>query len=282
LDTVNPARPRRNTVDESTTGPSDSGYIKSVGKALAILKILRATRHPLRITDVAEQLGLSQSVVSRIVAMLVADALVEQEPGTGHLHLGFGLTILGNSAFGRRKLDYVALPIMSRLALQGEEYVSLSRLVQGRVVTVRGGPIHVMAHETFLSGVIPLHLTAPGKLLASSLDNQTIMKLLAESGMDPLTPNSIETPEAFIAEVEQARKQGYAIDNEELIVGLRHIATPIRDHEGRIIATLSAGGAAGHVQGAELDRLLNLIGTASLQISRELGYRAPGPVLIRS
>src|SRR5260370_6205191 len=103
----------------------------------------------MRVSELAKSLSLSPSVVSRIVSTLARGGLVDHDEETNRIQLGLGLPLLGHAALGRRKLDYLAIPVMARLSEEFREYISLSRLVEGRVVMVRGGPVEVMQSDTF-------------------------------------------------------------------------------------------------------------------------------------
>ena len=154
----------RRTGQEEDRG---AGAIKSIDKAIGILRELYTASRPMRVSELAKSLSLSPSVVSRIVSTLARGGLVDHDEETNRIQLGLGLALLGHAALGRRKLDYLAIPVMARLSEEFREYISLSRLVEGRVVmVVRGGPVEVMQRDTFLTAVVPVHASAPGKLLA--------------------------------------------------------------------------------------------------------------------
>jgi IclR family KDG regulon transcriptional repressor len=238
--------------------------IKSVGKAIAVLQELYQGGRPLRIVDLAELLDTSSSTVSRLVSTLAAAGLVEQEPDTGRVYLGLGLALLGNSALGRRELDLIALPAMAELSAEFKEYISLSRLHKWNVIIMRG--------RTMMS-VVPVHGSAPGKVLAAWQDARYVRQMLAEHGMDALTSKTITSVDAFMEELARIRKAGFALDDEELIHGLRHVAAPVYDHRGQVVATISAGGSAHRVAGAQLERLTAATIRCATDVSRLLGFR---------
>ncbi len=255
-----------------------AGLIKSIDKAVNVLQELYAAHRPLRVSELAKTLSLSPSVVSRIVATFASSGLVDIDEETGRIHLGLGLVLLGNAALGKRKLEYVAIPVMARLAEQFEEYVSLSRLVGKRVVMFRGGPVEALQRDTFLTCVVPVHATAPGKLLAAWQTEEELAAILNTFGMDPYTPKTITSLSQFKDDLKAIHKAHFAVDDEELVRGLRHVATPIFDHDGRVVAALSAGGPVAKMDAEEIERLKVALTGASLQISRQLGYPAARPL----
>jgi DNA-binding IclR family transcriptional regulator len=255
-----------------TTERDDESPIKSVRKAIDVLDILADARRPLRIGEIASKLSMSVSAVSRLVATLSRRALVHQDEETSRCYLGLGLTVLGANALGRRSLDRIALPIMDEVANRTRGYVSLSRLVRGKVVIMRALPSPLSQNGVNLTLVVPMHVCAPGKVLCSALTAAEILELVKTQGMDPITTHTITQPAQFVAAVEACRVDGFAVDDQESAYAHRHAACPILDHNGNVVAALSGGGALADFQWSELPPLIQALSQASLRISRELGY----------
>lgn len=272
-------RRARGAPADRSPGPKDrgAGAIKSVNKAIAILRELSSASRPLRVSELAKLLKLSPSVVSRLASTLARGGLVDHDEETNRIQLGLGLAVLGHAALGRRKLDYLAIPVMARLSEDFKEYISLSRLIEGRVVMVRGGPVEVMHQNTFLTTVVPVHASAPGKLLAAWLSEQELLEVLEVRGMDAYTPSTITSIGRFSEELRKIRRERFALDNEELVPGFRHVAAPIFDQMGSVVAALSAGGPTAKLNGEEIQRLRDALGNAGIQISRQLGYPTAVP-----
>ena len=250
----------------------DESPIKSVRKAMDILDVLSDARRPLRVGEIAAKLSMSASAVSRLVATLSKGELVHQDEETGRCYLGLGLTVLGANALGRRAIDRIAMPIMDELANRIRGYVSLSRLARGKVVFMRALPSPLSQHGINLTVVAPVHACAPGKILCGGLTTAEILELIKSQGMDPITTHTIAQPEQFIAAVEAGRADGFAIDDQESAYKHRHVACPIFNHNGNVVAALSGGGALEDFQWSELPALIQALNHGSLRISRELGF----------
>jgi DNA-binding IclR family transcriptional regulator len=246
--------------------------VKSVRKAMDILDVLSDARRPLRVGEIAAKLKMSVSAVSRLVATLSRGALVHQDEETGRCYLGLGLTVLGASVLGRRAIDRIAMPIMDELANRIRGYVSLSRLARGKVVLMRALPSPLSQHGINLVVAAPVHACAPGKILCSSFTAAEILELVKTQGMDPITAHTIAEPEQFLAAVEASRADGFAIDDQESSYKHRHVACPIYDHNGKVVAALSGGGTLADFEWSELSGLIQALSQGSLRISRELGY----------
>jgi DNA-binding IclR family transcriptional regulator len=254
-----------------------AGAIKSVNKAVAILREIHAASRPLRVSELSKLLDLSPSVVSRIASTLAKGGLLDHDEETNRIQLGLGLAVLGHSALGRRKLDLIAIPVMAKLSEDFREYISLSRLADGRVVMVRGGPVEVMHQGTFVTTVVPLHASAPGKLLAAWLPERQLVELLELRGMDAFTPNTITSVRQFKEELRKIRRERFALDDEELVPGFRHVAAPIFDQDGNVVAALSAGGPRAKLNADEIAKLRHALTNAGTQISRQMGYPTAAP-----
>jgi DNA-binding IclR family transcriptional regulator len=250
----------------------DESPIKSVRKAMDVLDVLSDARRPLRVGELAAKLNMSVSGVSRLIATLSRGALVHQDEETGRCYLGLGLTVLGANALGRRAIDRIALPIMDELANRVRGYVSLSRLARGKVVFMRALPSPLSQHGVNLTVVAPVHACAPGKILCSNFTAAEVLELLKAQGMDPITTYTLAQPTQFLAAVEAGRADGFAIDDQESAYKLRHVACPIFDHNGKVVAALSGGGALADFEWSELPALIQALSHGSLRISRELGF----------
>jgi IclR family KDG regulon transcriptional repressor len=250
----------------------DESPIKSVRKAIDILDALSDARRALRVGEIASKLNMSVSAVSRLIATLAKGELVYQDEETGRCYLGLGLTVLGANALSRRAIDRIAMPIMDELANRIRGYVSLSRLARGNVVFMRALPAPLSQHGVNLTVVAPVHAVASGKILCGGLTTAEILELIKSQGMDPITTHTIAQPAQFIAAVEAGRADGFAIDDQESAYKHRHVACPIFDHNGNVVAALSGGGVLEDLQWSELPALIQALNHGSLRISRELGF----------
>ncbi len=242
-------------------------------KACAILDALGETRRGMRISELAARLGMTPSTVSRIVSTLEGSGLIDQDQETGRCYLGMGMAILGNSALGRRELDRVSHPVMAEVASRFDENVNLSRLHRGRVVYLRGrSSEQLLRADIQLGAVLPVHASAPGKILLAWRSDDEVVEILKARGMDVYTGNTINSIDVFLAQLAEVRMAEVASDEEELVYGLRGVATPIRDHSGAVVASLSTGASTERLCGEKLVTLTQALTAGALEISRALGY----------
>ena len=120
----------------------------------------------------------------------------------------------------------------------------------------------------------PYNCTAVGKVLLADMPEEEFERLAADDAFEQRTERSITEADALRAEIEQARVQGWARDDEEYISGVGCVAVPVRDHEGQVIAALTVSGPAARIS-EKLDRLVAQVKARAVAISEEMGYRSP-------
>lgn len=259
-------KPRKAVADD------DGNLIKSVGKALAILEELYASGRALRIGELATRLDMSPSAISRLVTTLGTSRLIDQDEESGRCYLGIGLSLFGHAALGRRELDQIALPVLADISRRFPAYASLCRMYRNKVIMIRGRTSETLQRDSSLMCVHPVHACASGKLLLAHLKPAALEAVLNSCRLDPYTPRTLTTIDALTDNLAIIRRDGFALDDEELLHDSRHLAAPIRDHTGEVVAALSVGGRIEEVRD-RFDSLTQACVVGALAISRQLGYR---------
>jgi DNA-binding IclR family transcriptional regulator len=116
----------------------------------------------------------------------------------------------------------------------------------------------------------PVSTTALGKTLLAWLDEARVLDILQTQGMPASTPNSIRTPDVYLAELKRVRERGYALDNEELSIGFRCAAAPVRDHTNEVIAAISVGGRS--FGESDMVKVAGIVCNYAALISERLGH----------
>ena len=115
---------------------------------------------------------------------------------------------------------------------------------------------------------VPLHSSAIGKCLLA------FSEIPLPEQMKRYTDRTIVEIRQLELELEQIRFQGYAVDDEELTLGVRGIASPIRNREGRTIATIGLSGPSVRLTLDIIPKFAELLVKSSQDISAELGFSA--------
>jgi DNA-binding IclR family transcriptional regulator len=252
----------------------DAGPIQSVDRAAAILEIL-ARDGEAGVTEVARELGVHKSTASRLLAALDRRELVTQDAVRGRFRLGAGIVRLAGAA--ARGLDLVqeSRPVCRALALQVGETVNIA-ILSGRdalYLDQVAGPAALSPHN-WAGQRIPLHATSDGKVLLAYLPADEVAGHL-DPPLRRFTDHTITTVAALADVLAEARRRGYATAVGELEEGLTAVAAPIRNAEGRVIASVSASGPGFRIRAERVDALAGAVRRAAGDISRRLGWADP-------
>lgn len=252
---------------------SGNGGVQSVDRALYILELL-ARRGEAGVTELASDIGMHKSTVSRLLAALEDRELVEQAFERGKYRLGFGILRLANAVSGRLDVTRQGREICERLALEVGETVNIAVLRSEYAVNVdqARGPAAISTHN-WVGELTPLHATSSGKVLLAFMSADARRDLLAEAGLRRFTEHTITSVERLEAQLQDVPRTGYVVSLEELEHGLNAVAAPIRDHLGGVIAALSVSGPAYRLTVERVQEIAPAVVWAADDVSRRMGYR---------
>jgi DNA-binding IclR family transcriptional regulator len=110
-----------------------------------------------------------------------------------------------------------------------------------------------------------------GKALLAFQPTEVVQQVI-ENGLKRYTENTITEAAALLAELAMVRQKGYAVDDEEIEVGLRCVAAPIRDHTGQVTAAISVAAPVQRMSKKQVQQTIPSVVAAAETISRRLGY----------
>lgn len=217
---------------------SGQNVVKSADRALVILELLSRGRH--RLSDIAETLRLPLSSVHGLLGTLVHRGFAEFDQTTRTYGLGLKAWTVGQGYTGHRDIVGLALPLMERLAQETGETVQLSRLdgTENVYIAIAESP-QPMKLVSAVGMRLPAHAVGLGKALLAGLSDDELARRYRDVELARFTENTVTDPTELLAEIEQARVRGFAVDDEEYIIGCRCVAMPIRDHSGEVVAAMS-------------------------------------------
>jgi IclR family transcriptional regulator, pca regulon regulatory protein len=172
---------------------------------------------------------------------------------------------LGYAYLSSLSLPEVAMPHLEQLVEQVRESSSVSQLDGDDVVYIARVPTRrIMTVAISVGTRFPAYATSMGRVLLADRPDDWLDGYLASVTLVPLTPHTVADPAALRAELGKIREQGWAVVDQELEEGLRSVAAPIRDAEGRAVAAVNVSTHAGRRTVAEAvdDLLAPLLRTA--------------------
>lgn len=247
--------------------------LSSVSNAMRLLKVFSDDDYEIGISDLAKRLGLAKSTVYRLASTLIEERILEQSAHDGKYRLGLLLFELGSLV--RRKMDVSAeaRPVLKALMEQTGETVHLAVLDDHSVLYINRIESRRAIRMGFGLGTrAPLHCTALGKALLAFQSEAFIEETIA-NGLPRRTAGTITSPKAFRLELAAIRARGYAIEDEEIEVGLRSIAAVVRNHSGLVIASIGIAGPAHRMTKKVLLSYARDLMGATDAVSQRLGYQ---------
>jgi DNA-binding IclR family transcriptional regulator len=251
------------------------GGVKSADRALSILELLVHADRPLGFGEILANLGYPRSSLFNLLNTLLDRGWIEFDELSRTYRLGIR-TFEAGSAY-ERSIDLLplVLPHMERIRDALDETVQIS-VLEGRynvyLGKMEGGQRLGLASE--VGRRLEAHATALGKMLLADVPAKELDELFTSGQLETFTPNTITNPRKLKEELEVIRGRGYATDIEEYTLGVRCVATPIRNHLGRTIAALSVSFPTFRFSDARSEQALALLYEAVDQISKLLGFRA--------
>jgi IclR family transcriptional regulator, pca regulon regulatory protein len=217
-----------------------SDFVRALAKGLAVIEAFD-TRSPLMtLSDVAKKTGLSRGTARRLLLTLVDLGYA------GFDGKRFGLQPralnLGFAYLHSQSLWQLGQPYMVQLVERIHESCSIAVLDRTEIVYVARVPtsVRIMSINLGIGTRLPAFATSMGRVLLAALPVEEVEALLTQaSPLAKYTPKSIVDPTMLLREIDAVRRQGWALVDQELEMGLRSIAAPIVDASGRAVAALN-------------------------------------------
>lgn len=256
--------------------PARTYRVEALARGLAVLSRFDQTTRDLSLTEIAASTGLSKSTTFRILKTLEEAGYLARHSGTQRYSPGLKVLELGFTALSNLGIRDAARPHLERLSQETGETASLSLLDGLEVVYIdRVRNRSIVGVVLGLGSRIPAHCASMGKAMLAHLPAEALATLLEGAPLIPCTPRSIVDTAAIQRELARIRRRGFALNEQELELGLRAVAAPIWDHNRQVVAAINTTGSVRTISRRRLiDELAPRVKAAAGQISRAIGGRS--------
>ncbi|MEV7005564.1 IclR family transcriptional regulator C-terminal domain-containing protein [Streptosporangium sp. NPDC051022] len=237
-------------VDTSRAAKEELGaeYLQSLARGLAVLVSLGSARGGLTLAAAAKATGLPRATVRRAILSLERFGYVAAE-GTRFVLLPRVLE-LGYAHLSSRTLEEIIQPHLTDLVARLRESASVAMLSGDEIVYVARVPVmSIMSVDITVGTRFPAYATSMGRVLLAGLPDERLSAIVPR----PLTGRTVTSSGELAAAVRRARADGYALVDQELEDGVRSVAVPLHDRDGRVVAAVNV---ATHASRATVDDLL--------------------------
>jgi len=248
----------------------DPNFVLSLARGLQVIETFEGHTEGRSVADIARHTGLSRAAVRRLLITLQALGYAESD---GRLYrLKPRVLKLGFSYLSSTSLASIAQPILERVTEQVHESCSLAVLERDEIVYIaRSTAKRVMSVSLSVGSRLPSYCTSMGRVLLAALPEGSLAAFLDRLEVKALTPKTVTDKQALAEIIRRIRSDGFAMTDEELELGLRSIAVPVRTRQEETVAAMNIGVHAARVSAAEMiDRLLPILREHAQMLSRAL------------
>lgn len=248
-------------------------FVPAIDRALDVLEMVAKSRQCVNISEMVEKLGIPRTTVFRIVKQLVSRGyLSELDDKPGNYHLGYEIFTLASGMNFINDLREMSRSEMDKLAIESKQVAQLGVLRDYNVTYIdQAMPPNPVLLYTSLYSVLPLNISAAGKVLAAFAKPNVHDYLLKNIVFEKKTENTIVNLDDFVQELDKVRKQGYAEDDEEFSLGIGCLAVPVFDHNMNCVAAIGVTGGIGQYRGQQKEEILKLLLKSAAAVSAKLG-----------
>lgn len=248
--------------------------LSSVSNALRILDCFSIVKPERRVSELASELNIGKSTVSRLLSTLASQGYVRKDIETQKYSLGFKVLSLYGILISHLEILKEARPIMEKLSEVTLESIQIAELEDSQIIYIdqiqSKHPVHILAH---IGRINPIHCTSSGKLLLAYQNEETIKKLLSTEFLS-YTPHTITDPNILLEELSLIRREGFCISTNEFVEGVISLSAPIRDYKKNVIAAISIVGPTQRIDGKNVFKYLEKLLSSAKEISKNLGFNS--------
>lgn len=249
--------------------------VQSAERIFQVLEML-ADHGEMGLMELSTALGLHKSTVHRLLMSLIYMGYAKQDEVTQKYMLTYKLVNMSGKILDRMDILQIAKPYMERLSdISGETVHLVQRegsdilyiyKIEAKVGSIRMVSRVGMVHPMYCSGV--------GKAIMATLPEKEVKKIWDASVIEKKTDKTIITYEDMLTTLEEVRRNGYALDDEENEEGVRCVAASLRGYGKNVKYAFSISGPVSRMTRERVEELAVAMKKVQAELSRELGYYA--------
>jgi DNA-binding IclR family transcriptional regulator len=244
--------------------------IASLEKGIKILELL-AAHGELSVSEAARLMDTNRAGSHRFISTLKDLGYVEKNSHNKYQPT-LKILALSQKVADRFEIRRMAKPYMHRLSMMYKETINLGLFKNQEIIHIdKIDSLEVLRMDSALGDKAPAYCTGLGKSILAFLPDHELAHYLDTVERKPLAPNTITDKEQFLAELARIRQNRYAVDDEEMTIGLRCIGTPIFDHNHYPAYAISISGPAMRLTHRALEEMKSNILKVSEDLSLKMG-----------
>jgi DNA-binding IclR family transcriptional regulator len=262
-------------VRASSRSQAQTGGSRAAGRVVDVLDLLFRASDDLTLTDVSARLGLPKSSAHGILQTLRRRGYLAWDPKTKAYSIGLRLYTVAQAAPVARTIQRRARPHLERLAGELEETTILCGLdaeggsVRGIVCVDQVESPSQVRYTVEVGARWPLHCTTVGKLYLATLGQGEAIEVLRHTGLERFTPQTPTAVDSVLDELDEIRREGFAVNREELVEGVTGYGAPVHVAGDVLVAGIAVLGPSERVR-AKREAIVQGLTAAAGALSAEL------------
>ena len=250
---------------------SKRDYVNSLARGLEVIRAFTRAKPRMTLSELAHETGMTRATVRRFLLTLVREEYAETDGK--YFSLAPKILELGHAVLSSMTFLDVVQPVMVQLARSLNESCFASVLEGEDVVYVANAapPDRIVNISVSVGSRAPAHSVSSGRVLVAALPDDAQARWLKEATLEKLTENTVTSRSALRKLLDETRRQGYSIVDQELEVGLRSISVPITNGNGEVLAALNVACPSSRITPEEMrGEVLEQLQAATTRITERL------------
>jgi IclR family pca regulon transcriptional regulator len=251
----------------------DPNFMTSLARGLAVIRAFTQQRRHLTIAQLSQRTAIPRAAVRRCLYTLAKLGYVAADDARG-FSLRPGILALGHAYLSSTPLATMVQPLLDHISDALRESSSMAVLESDEILYIARSSTttRLMSIDLGIGSRLPAYCSSMGRVLLASLPEPALDAYLARVNLTRLTHRTVASGAELKRALDEVRRNGYSVIDQELEIGLRSIAVPVTDPSGKVIASINVGTQSARVSVAEMEsRFL----PALLRAARELGALLP-------
>jgi IclR family pca regulon transcriptional regulator len=240
--TSSDSRPTPSTQIEALSG--DPNFMTSLARGLAVIQAFSQRKRQLTVSQISNKTGFSRAAVRRCLYTLSKLGFAGSDDSR-HFYLRARVLGLGHSYISSMPLAAAAQPVLEHVSHVLHESCSIATLDGMEIIYIaRANVTRIMSIDLGVGSRLPAFCTSMGRVLLADLAPEKLEEYLARVEFKRFTDRTVVNAEKLRQVLKVVQRNGYSIVDQELELGLRSMAVPLRNPEGRVVAALNVGAHA--------------------------------------
>lgn len=247
--------------------------IPNLVKACQVMSVLAERPDGVSSVELEKLAQVPRTTAFRILKTLCSQEMAEKREAL--FFPGPGLMKIGLKSLQSSQIRQISIPFLSQLALKTgfTSHLAIPSGNQALILEVRDSPNPVRVASR-PGTIVPFYCSSTGKVFLAYRYDQSLEAYFSDVNYEKFTANTIVTLTEMKKEIEQIKKDGYAVDDQEFHEDVRCLAAPVRDSRGEVSAAIGVTGPAIHFDRQKQSEVCQFVKKAGSELSTELGYIA--------